>query len=119
MSETSAIQNLLAGQLPAEEPERPALGTEKPGTPALSGSSATAAKNVLDEKHRTVLREILQRPSWALADFLALCGKTGLLPWAFVKALNEWALEACGDLLLEEGDEVLTVNQNLNKKIHV
>ena len=73
---------------------------------------------VLDEKHKAVLKEILQRPSWPLADYRVVAAEAGLMPWACFTTLNEWAFDTYADLLLE-GDQIVTVNQDLKKNIHV
>jgi hypothetical protein len=118
MNDTCAIQDWLAARLPAEEPASSTLATGSHGKPALSNGDTAPAMNVLDEKRKAVLREILQRPSWPLADFRVVAAKAGLMPWACLTTLNEWALDTFADLLLE-GDQIVNVNQNLKKKIHV
>ena len=113
MKETSEIRDWLAARLPAEKPAGPLRPTEKPGTP---DTGTTKTTNVLDEKHRAVLRQILHRPTCPLADFRGIAAKAGLMPWACMKTLNEWALDNYADLLLE-GDPIVTVNQNLTQQI--
>jgi hypothetical protein len=51
-----------------------------------------------------------------MADFRVVAAKAGLMPWACFTTLNEWALDTYADLLLE-GDQIVTVNQNLKKNI--
>ena len=115
MKETSEIRDWLAARLPAEKPACPLRPTEKPGTP---DTGTTKTTNVLDEKHRAVLRQILHRPTCPLADFRGIAAKAGLMPWACMKTLNEWALANFSDLLLD-GDQVLNLNQNLAKTIQL
>lgn len=118
MAETSAIQNLLAERLSADEPFAGVGTCEKQRKLAWSGSSTAPAKNGLDEKHKAVLSEILQRPSWPMADFRVVAAKAGLMPWACFTTLNEWAFDTYADLLLK-GDQTVTVNQNLKKNIPI
>ena len=111
MKETSEIRDWLGARLPADGcPVRP---TAKPTKPE-SGTNL----NELDEKHRAVLREILHRPTCPLVDFRGIAAKAGLMPWACVKVINEWALDNYGDLLVD-GDQVLNLNQNLAKTIQL
>jgi hypothetical protein len=115
MNETSEIHNWLAERFPAEEPLCPARPTEKAGKP--DGDTTKAAK-LLNEEHTAVLRDILHRPSWSLADFRLLAAKAGLMPWACMATLNEWTLDNYADLLLE-GDSTIIVNQNLINTIQL
>jgi len=84
--------------------------------PCQPKSGSPKPANVLDEKHKTLLRDVLHRPSWAIADFRVIAKKVGLLPWACMATLNAWALNNYGDLLLE-GDSIITINQNLKENI--
>lgn len=118
MNETSAIQNWLAARLPAQEPTCPVLATDNRGNPGLLEGITAPTVWVLDEKHKTALREILQRTNWPRADFRAVAMKAGLMPGACFTTLNEWALNNYSDLLLE-GDLNVNVNQNLKKNIHI
>ena len=118
MAETSAIQNLLAERLSAVEPSAGVGTYEKQRKLARSDSSTAPAKNGLDAKHKAVLSEILHRPSWPLADFRVVAAKAGLMPWACFTTLNEWVFDTYADLLLE-GDQIVTVNQNLKENIYV
>jgi hypothetical protein len=118
MTETSAIQNLLADRLSADEPSAGVGTVEKQRKLARSDINTAPAMKGLDDKHNAVLNEILQRPSWPMAHFRVVAAKAGLMPWACLSTLNEWAFDTYADLLLE-GDQIVTVNQNLKKKIHV
>ena len=82
MAETSAIQNLLAERFSAEETSAGVGTCEKQRKLARSNSSTAPAMNGLDDKHKAVLHEILQRPSWPLADFHVVAAEAGLMPWA-------------------------------------
>jgi hypothetical protein len=118
MTETSAIQNLLAERLSADEPSAGVGTVEKQRKLARSDRNTAPAMNALDAKHKAVLNEILQRPSWPMADFRVVAAKAGLMPWACFTTLNEWAFDTYADLLLE-GDQTVTVNQNLKENIYV
>ena len=84
---------------------------------AVQGNS-TRQKPELDQQHRLALGEILERPTWAIAELRVVTSRLGLLPLACVARLNEWTIDRYGDLLLE-GDQVLTVNDNLKTKIQI
>jgi hypothetical protein len=72
----------------------------------------------LDDRHKTVLRQLLQRPSWPLTELRKLTSRLGLMPLACLATLNEWATENFGDLLLE-GEEIINVNMNLKQRIQI
>jgi len=114
MNETCEIRDWLAARRPTGEPSSSAMVTTSNPCQPKSGSPKPA--NVLDEKHKTLLRDVLHRPSWAIADFRVIAKKVGLLPWACMATLNAWALNNYGDLLLE-GDSIITINQNLKENI--
>jgi hypothetical protein len=109
MKETEESQRLLAAHFPPDEPVAKRGAGQKPSEPAPGLTS-------LDQKHEAVLRELLSRPSWPPAELRAVTSTVGLMPWACVQTLNEWAQDAYADLLLE-GVEVVTVNQELAKRL--
>jgi hypothetical protein len=83
-------------------------------------SSLAVAKTtdlrVLSAAHVTFLRELAVRPRWSRADFVELASHLDLLPAAATEALNDAALEACGDPVLE-GDDIIEVNSDALKEL--
>jgi hypothetical protein len=117
MQETSALHNFLAARPDADETQMPAPPRQPPFHGNADQSSGGTAPTVgLDEHHKMALRELLKRQCWSIADLRRLASSLGLMPWACVARLNEWATETFGDLLLE-GEEVVTVNVNLKERI--
>ena len=71
---------------------------------------------VLDDRHKAVLREILRRSTWTAEELRTITSRLGLMPWACVAKLNEWAMDQFDDLPLE-GDETQNVNEMLKERI--
>jgi len=107
MSETSTIQAWLAARQPVDEIP----------VPFVAAQTTELSNQPLDEKYKTVLRELLKRPSWERAELKPLAARVGLMPMALVAKTNEWALETYGDLLLE-GDGPINVNKRLHSKLN-
>lgn len=66
----------------------------------------------LDGAHSALMRKLSVEPSWARGDWNQLCAALGLLPDGAVDTLNEAALDACGEALLD-GDDPLEVNSTV------
>ena len=111
-NETAIIQALLAARKPLD----PAPAIRRHNPPSLTcqppGGATKPYGAILDDRHQGVLQELLTRPKWAKAELQTVTSRFGLMPWACLKTLNEWACEYFGDLLLE-GGEVVAVNPSL------
>ena len=117
MAETAEIQDWLSVRQLADESIDPAHPVEVPRETRSSGATAS---HTLDRRHAALLRELLQRPSWSLADPRAVTSREGLMPLACVARLNEWATDTYGDLILEvEGEQTVNVNTNLKQKLQL
>jgi hypothetical protein len=110
MKETEESQSFLAAHLPAEEPLANRGAVQK-------ASEAAPEMTSLDQRHESVLRELLGRPSWSPAELRVVTSKVGLMSWACVDTINKWALNTHGEVLLE--GEPITVNQDIKQKIQV
>lgn len=60
----------------------------------------------------TALNIVAQQSQWVLAELLAQLAQAGFMPEATLDALNDQALDACNELLLE-GDSLLDVNKDV------
>ncbi|MCY4208079.1 MAG: TerB N-terminal domain-containing protein [Roseovarius sp.] len=56
----------------------------------------------LDSKHADLVKKIVIKDFWTEDEFQELCGHLGLMSSGAVEGLNEWAIEAYEDVLLEE-----------------
>jgi hypothetical protein len=56
----------------------------------------------LDRAHTRLLRDLATGPFWPHEKFKALCDRNGVLPQGAVDVVNEAALDAVGEILLEE-----------------
>ena len=101
-AETEKIGSLLADVFADDEaPTPPPSVTPAPG--GLLG---------LDAIHSTLVRALARSPTWSRADFEREAGACGLLPDGALEMVNEWAYDAYGEPLIEDGDPV-TVNLDL------
>ena len=116
MSETAEIRDWLAARQSASEESFPAQSFEVPSKTLQSNSGIKPPARPLDESHKALLRELLQRPSWRLRELRAITARVGLMPLACVAALNEWAADRYGDPILE-GEEIIHVNNDLKEKL--
>ncbi|WP_168796567.1 TerB N-terminal domain-containing protein [Arthrobacter echini] len=116
MSETAAVSALLGGifdedqTLPAPEPggpERP----QQPGPEEPAGTNPGAAFPVagLDQAHSSMLHALAGRNQLDRNEFEDLAAHHGLLPDGALDTLNEAALDASDEPLIE-GDEILIIN---------
>ncbi|MDQ1292536.1 MAG: hypothetical protein QG608_416, partial [Actinomycetota bacterium] len=61
----------------------------------------------LDRAHTRLLRDLATGPFWPHEKFKTLCDRNGVLPQGAVDVVNEAALDAAGEILLEE--EVVSI----------
>ena len=118
MKETLTVQSWLAARKPADETPLARDEVRQPFKVAQSSADNLSQALVLDVRHNAVLLELVQRSSWSPAELRAVTGKFGVMPWACVAAINEWATEKFGDLLLE-GEEIINVNLKLKRQIKI
>lgn len=102
----SAKAAALLGEIFADEEDgsSPPAPPESIAPPGLRGAYAS------------LLRELSARPVWSHDDFVDLTSQLGLLPAAAIEALNEAALEKCGEPVLD-GDDVLAINPAALKEL--
>lgn len=70
----------------------------------------------LDPRYHSLLATLLTSETWPSGTFASLVREQGLMPANAVAVINEWAEEAWGDLLIEEGDP-LTIQLALVKEL--
>jgi len=61
-------------------------------------------------------RQLVERDTWARPDVVALAQASNIMLDGTIERINDWALDAFGDLLIEEGDPV-RVNRQLLQTI--
>ncbi|WP_433274581.1 TerB N-terminal domain-containing protein [Actinosynnema sp. CS-041913] len=101
MRESAAVAALLADVF--DEPEESA---PRPPAPVV----AVDLVGSLDAAHSTLLRELATRSSWSRADFDALCAEAGLLPEGALDVLNEAAVEAADEPVVEDDGDQFVIN---------
>jgi len=117
MSDTKSIQGWLAARTPVDETPVAPMGPKLPGpSPSSVGNSKQPLD--LDDRHKAVLRQLLQRSHWTMQQLRMLTSSVGLMPLACLARLNEWTADNYGDVLLE-GEDPIIVNQNLKEKLHI
>lgn len=85
----------------------------QPADVAPAGASGIMG---LDSAHSSLLRALSEQPVWSRAELLALAAEQGLLPDGAVDAINEAAIEALGEPLLE-GDDPIEITTDLLKEL--
>jgi len=108
MAETHALTSLLATVFTEEGPA-PAPVPLIPVEPAARVAD-------LDPAHSRFFLRLADRPRWSRAQVEELAAELGLMPDGALDRLNEAALEACGEPLLDGEDPVL-VDLDLAKEI--
>jgi len=97
---TERVSSVLAEVFSEQEP------TPAPPPPvAESGPSLCG----LDAAHSAFLLRISERPRWERSEIEYLADELGVLPEGALETINEAAIEACGDPLLE-GDDIIEID---------
>jgi len=121
MAETAEVSRILG--LALCETENDAVPddhlTPQPQTPSvMTASSVTtlpfseAQLAALDARYYAPLAELLARSEWSADEIAALAKRHLVMPAGMLDAINTWADETLGDLLIEDGD-VYTINLSL------
>lgn len=127
-AETAAVGALLADIFRDEEPSppsgfaseaAPAAGTAPVTGPTHTETFGSAGASTepaapfggLDAAHSTFLRALLTSPTWSRADLEELAETHHVMPEGAVDTINEFALDATGETLLDEDTpDTFTVN---------
>lgn len=109
--ETDDVSALL-GTIFDDEDEADIAPVAQPDPQAGNPSSIEG----LDAAHEALLLALLERDEWPRGDYEALAASHGLMPDGALDALNEFALDITGDMLVETGDPI-TVNQHIRKEL--
>jgi hypothetical protein len=88
-----------------------AAGDDDADRPVEGPAPTARLVNGLDLAHGALLRELATRGSWTRAEFVAVADRHGVLPDGAVDLLNEVAIEATGEPVVE-GDDDLSVNDH-------
>lgn len=107
LTETKAVAALLTDIFSDDDQVVPAQAQLSDDGPRVAG---------LDAKHSTLARALTQRSNWTRAEFDAMAAEHQLLPEGALEAINEAALERCGESLCD-GDDPLTVNESVAKEL--
>jgi len=107
LQQTAAVSALL--QTIFVEEEEPAVARVAAGPPAASVPG-------LDSAHSVFLRGLAARPTWSRADLEVLAAESGVLPDGALDAVNEAALNACGETLCD-GDDPIDINPDVLKEL--
>jgi tellurite resistance protein len=108
LTETAAVSALL-GTIFVDDEESP---TWHPAEPATSEPTVAG----LDAAHSSLLRALTAHGSWPRGQFEALAEERALLPDGALDAINEAALEACGEPVCE-GDDPIDINADVLQEL--
>jgi hypothetical protein len=110
LADTQAAQRLLAHVFTDDEEERRA----QPPSVAQSTPSTTEESPCPDlpTRYQPVLQALLDQADWERPAFVALVRRHRLMPADTIAAINAWAEDSLGDLLIEDNGS-LHVNMNV------
>jgi uncharacterized tellurite resistance protein B-like protein len=109
LTQTKAVTALLSDIFTDDDPNAP-----PPAAPPPANDAAQVAG--LDARHSALARALAGRPSWTRSEFDTMAAEHHLLPEGALDAINEAALDRCGEALCE-GDDPLTVNERVAKEL--
>lgn len=107
LAETREVALLLSEVLDTDEEESvkpPPARPSRPERPPASDSGAGTWPS-LDARYQPVLRELLTRPVWTVAEVRAIATREKMMPGAILEALNAWSDEHFGDHVIEEAGD--------------
>jgi len=107
LQQTAAVSALLQTIFVEEEEPVIARSTTEPPAAIVAG---------LDSSHSAFVRRLAARPTWSRADVEALAAESGVLPDGALDAVNEAALNACGETLCD-GDDPIDINPDVLKEL--
>lgn len=110
MTETAAVSALLASIFTDDGPAEAA--PEAPAGPDTARHDSAS----LDTAHSRLLGDLAARSSWSRADFAELAARHGVLPSGALDLINEVAMEAAGEPVIE-GDDELIVNDDALREL--
>jgi hypothetical protein len=103
LRETREVAEVLALIYDENEPPAPMPITE------IKREVTDGRFRGLDPEHARLLLALCRREFWGRAEFEAKAREFGLMPDGAVETINEWAYDALGDELVEDGDP-LSIN---------
>lgn len=103
-AESAKVSDLLGSIFKEEDqPPAPPMDTQElQDEPALLG---------LDPDHAGLLQTLMARPQWSRAELEDICSERGMMVDGALERINEAALDAFGDPLIE-GDDPLEVHRD-------
>lgn len=106
LQQTATVSALLQSIFIEEEPAAASRAIEPSGA-AVAG---------LDGPHSAFLRTLAAKSSWTRTDLESLAADAGVLPDGALDAVNEAALNLCGECLCE-GDDPIEINPDVLKEL--
>jgi uncharacterized tellurite resistance protein B-like protein len=106
LAETREVASILSEVL-GEDDEEPTEHSPSLGAVAKHAVEpiADGTWSTLDSRYHDVLRELLTRPVWTLAEVRAVVSKARLMPGAVLETVNAWSDERFGDFVIEEAGD--------------
>ncbi len=108
LTETAAVSALL-GAIFVDDEEPPTWRPAEPAAPTQTVAN-------LDAAHSSLLQALAAYGSWPRNRFEALAEERALLPDGALDAINEAALEACGEPVCE-GDDPIDINADVLQEL--
>ena len=93
MADTARVSSVLVDIFREDESEEDLEETQEDTASDFPG---------LDGPHAAFLGDLMTRPHWDEAEFVALAGQFRLMRAGVLETLNEWSFDRFGDMLIEE-----------------
>ncbi|WP_207000855.1 TerB N-terminal domain-containing protein [Trinickia mobilis] len=111
--ETKRAGEVLRAIFEVDEADRSTAPIEAAARPAISGNNAIMG---LDERHSQLVLQLLMRGAWTRGEVASMCSALNLMLDAALERINDAAFSSFDDSLLD-GDEVITLNQELAEEL--
>ncbi len=102
--ESSEVSRTLANIL---EQAGDRTSTRPDPSPCQTSGDGAEADTSLDPRYKALLEQLCRRQSWDRKSFEKLVREHGFMVSDAIDTINEWADEALGDFLIEDGDPVV------------
>lgn len=101
LAETREVASILSAVLDDED-----AGDESaPVASPVGGVPTDTDWPGLDARYHGVLRELLTRRTWTMAEVRAMASRSKLMPGAVLEAVNAWSDERFGDYVIEDAGD--------------
>ena len=103
LAETREVASILSDVL--DDDDDSTSESAPSSEPTIAAPTQVGAWSGLDTRYHAVLRELLTRTTWTVAEVRAVTSRSKLMPGAVLEAVNAWSEETFGDYVIEEAGD--------------